>query len=86
MSIFLYFIRGCLPQHGLPSRAMPAPGIRTGKPWDAKAEHALNCCATGPAPTEFLFILKFYLLGSGALKSYLSRRFSILEALYLFQK
>ena len=30
---------GCLPQHGLPSGAMSAPGIQTGKPRDADAEH-----------------------------------------------
>ena len=30
---------GCLPQHGLPRGATSAPGIQTGEPWAAKAEH-----------------------------------------------
>ena len=37
--IFLYFLYvGCLPQHGLMSSAMSAPGIQTGGPRAAKAE------------------------------------------------
>ena len=35
---------GHLPQHGLPSGAVAAPGIPTGEPWAAEAE-----CATRPA-------------------------------------
>ena len=31
---------GCLPQHGVPSRAMSAPGIGTGKSQAAEAERA----------------------------------------------
>ena len=38
MPIFTTLYVGCLPQHGLPGDAMSAPGIRTGKPWAAKAE------------------------------------------------
>ena len=30
---------GRLPQHGVPHAAMSAPGIQTGEPWAAEAEH-----------------------------------------------
>ena len=41
MPIFLYFLHvGRLPQHGVPSGAMSAPGIRTSGPRAAEAERA----------------------------------------------
>uniref|UniRef100_A0A9L0JG06 Large ribosomal subunit protein mL42 n=1 Tax=Equus asinus TaxID=9793 RepID=A0A9L0JG06_EQUAS len=35
---------GCLPQRGLPSCAISAPGIRTGEPQAAEAEHGALYC------------------------------------------
>ena len=39
VAIFLYFICGMLPQHGLISGARSTPRIWTGEPWAAKVEH-----------------------------------------------
>ena len=44
---------GRLPQHGLPSGAMSAPRIRTGKPWAAKVE-TVHLTAEPPGwPSDF---------------------------------
>ena len=57
---------GRLPQHGLPSGALSAPGIQTGEPWAAKAEHAhltaLNRCTTGRAQAFFNSLIYLLLL------------------------
>ena len=38
LSVLHTFYVGCLPQHGVPSGAMSAPGIRTCEPRAAEAE------------------------------------------------
>ena len=48
MPILLYFIVGHLPQHGLTSGAMSAPGMQTGKPRAAGVERA-NLTTAPPA-------------------------------------
>ena len=50
------FYVGRLPQHGLPSGAMSAPGIRTGKPRAAEVEHA-HLTAVPPAGPNGLYAI-----------------------------
>ena len=48
---------GRLPQHGLPSSAMSAPGIRTGEPQTAEAEDAnLTAVPLGWPPDHCLYV------------------------------
>ena len=51
---FFIFV-ACLPQHGVPSRAMTAPGIRTGEPQAAEAER-VHLTAAPPGQPLWLSI------------------------------
>ena len=56
---------GHLPQHGLPSSAVSAPGIRTGEPWAAEAEHVhLTAAPLGPDMPYSCYALAYCLMAS----------------------
>ena len=50
---------GCLPQHGVPSGAMSAPGIQTGEPQAAEVEPAHFTTAPPAGPSYSLFLWNF---------------------------
>ena len=53
--IFLYFICGCPPEHGVPSSAVSAPGMRTCEPQAAEVEHSHLAAAPPGRPLNFVF-------------------------------
>src|SRR3712207_6340465 len=56
VAIFLYFVCGTLPQHGLMSGAMSVPRIQTSETLGHRSgAHELNHPATGPAPVVYFF-------------------------------
>ncbi|XP_070085703.1 ubiquitin carboxyl-terminal hydrolase 25-like isoform X8 [Equus caballus] len=50
-----------IPQHGVPSGAMSAPGIQTRKPWAAEAERA-NLTTAPPGQPLFIMFTNFFIL------------------------
>ena len=53
---------GRLPQHGLPSGAMSAPGVQTGEPQAAEAERSY-LTAVPPGQPPVLIFFSEYVLG-----------------------
>ena len=61
-STFLYV--GRLPQHGLPSSAMSAPGIQTSEPWATEAERAhLTAAPLGQPLMDFVMLNRSWISG-----------------------
>ena len=63
---------GRLPQHGVPSGAMSAPGIQTGEPQAAESEHAhLTAAPSGRAAVILFFNFLLPLLFRSSIFIYL---------------
>ena len=55
--VFLYFVYGMPPEHGLMSSATSMPGVQTCEPWATDAEHMnLTTIPPGQPHADFIFI------------------------------